>query len=110
MTEATFFRRAGRPCGFTVSGHTDLAGTQQAKLVCAAVSSAVYLTANTLTDVMKADAAVSVDDGRMTLRLNAPHAGAEALLEGLEAHFAQLEEQYPTYLAIKTEVQHDASH
>ena len=110
MTTAVFFRREGRLGGFAVTGHTDDTGSQQARLVCAAVSSAVYLTANTLTDVLKADATVSVDDGTMTLQLAHPDEGAAALLEGLRLHLAQLEEQYPTYLSIKTEVQHDASH
>ena len=110
MTEAIFFRREGRLCGFTVTGHTDNAGSEQAKLVCAAVSSAVYLAANTLTDVIKADASVSVDDGRMTLRLADTGESAAAVLEGLRLHLIQLEEQYPTYLSTKTEVQHDASH
>ena len=110
MTTALFFRQEGRLCGFSLRGHTDDSGTQQARLVCAAVSSAAYLAANTLTDVLKADADVSVEDGVMTLRLARPDEGAEAILEGLRLHLSQLEEQYPTYLVTKTEVQHDASH
>ena len=60
--------------------------------------------------VEEADASVSVDDGRMTLRLADKGESAAAVLEGLRLHLTQLEEQYPTYLSTKTEVQHDASH
>lgn len=110
MTGAVFFRREGRLTGFSVQGHTDDSGSTAARLVCAAVSSAVYLTANTVTDVIGAKAEVSVSEGEMTLRLSEDNASAQALLEGLLLHLTQLSEQYQKYIAIKTEVQHDALH
>lgn len=110
MTGAVFFRREGRLTGFSVQGHTDDSGSTKARLVCAAVSSAVYLTANTVTDVIGAKADVSVADGALSLRLSEDNAQAETLLEGLLLHLTQLSEQYQSYITIQTEVQHDASY
>ena len=70
MTGAVFYRRDGRLTGFKVSGHTDDSGSVEARIVCSAVSSAVYLTANTLTDVVGAEAEIQVSDGDFSLFVN----------------------------------------
>ena len=51
-----------------INGHSGSAASGE-DIVCAAVSSAAYLTANTITEILHADASVFVDDGEMALRL-----------------------------------------
>ena len=108
MTGAVFYRRDGRLTGFKVSGHTDDSGSAEARIVCSAVSSAVYLTANTLTDVVGAEAEIKVSDGDFSLFVKGDDPREQDLLKGLRLHLSQLAEQYHNYIVIKTEVQHDA--
>lgn len=104
MIRAEFFAEPGYGLtGFRVSGHNGEAGRD---IVCAAVSSAAYLTANTITDVIGADASVSAEDGLMSVRV--PRKEAErcrAVLEGFRLHITGLAEEYPQKITvIQTEV------
>ena len=74
--------------------------------VCAAVSSAAYLTANTVTDILHVPAQVHVKDGRMDLRI-AEEAAAhcQTVLAGLQLHLQALQDQYPERIQLmNTEV------
>ena len=51
MIKAEFHTASGMINGFVVSGHSGYSGSGS-DIVCAAVSSAVLMAANTLTDVM----------------------------------------------------------
>ena len=111
MTKAVFYTRNGGLTGFSVTGHTDDTGSEQARIVCAAVSSAVYMAANTVTDVIGDKADISVSDGCMRLMLQdskADSGRSRDILRGLLVHLRGLEEQYPQFIKINTEVQHDA--
>ncbi len=100
MIRFKFFRSSEAITGFAVAGHAGYA-EKGSDIVCAAVSSAAYLTANTLTDFLGADAAVSVEpDGRMTLRLAGGDAAAQKVLKGLEHHIRMLSEQYPDCIKV----------
>ena len=105
MIHAEFFRKAGEPAGFRISGHSGAseAGTD---IVCAAVSSAAYLVANTITDVMNVQAEVSAAEGLMTFRVPEQHAVAcGSLLRGFRLHLLALQQQYPENITlIDTEV------
>ncbi len=107
MTSAVFYQQNDRICGFSISGHTDSSGSDEARLVCSAVSSAVYMVANTVTDVIGDRADISVSDGQLSLMLIGPDRSQE-LLRGLMLHLDGLKEQYPDFIHIKMEVQHDA--
>ncbi len=92
--------RGGRIVGFDVSGHTGLASAGQ-DILCAAISSAAYLTANTITEVLEVRADVSVADGSMKLLVPAGEEDkCRVTLEGLRIHLEQLSEQYPKGLRI----------
>ena len=83
------------PVGFRISGHSGFS-KEGTDIVCAAVSSAAYLTANTITDVIGVSAEISVEDGLMLFRI--PEKGAAvcgALLKGFRLHMAALQKQYP---------------
>lgn len=87
-----------------MSGHT---GVQGESVVCAAVSSACYMAANTITDVLMLDADISLRDGYMKLLLSSGDADkARVILQGLRIHLEQLAEQYPKQIKIEfSEVQ-----
>lgn len=99
-------RFTGKPiASVSVSGHAGFAQYGQ-DVVCAAVTSAVQLTANGLTEILKVPCRVSVlqDKIVMTLPEN-PSQEAEAFLEALKLHLAILAEDYPgTIQVIVSEV------
>ena len=101
MIRVRFFEdSAGEPAGFRIEGHSG-AGSSGNDIVCSAVSSAAYLTANTITDVIGADALVEVKDGFMLVRVSGRADGScRAVLTGFKNHMDQLREQYPGFIHI----------
>ena len=94
MTKASFFGKESLS-GFILEGHSsnncdDLDG----KILCAAVSSAAYMAANTLTDVIGCECDITVRDGYMSLKILSKENDAQAVLKGLLIHLQQLSEQY----------------
>ncbi len=103
MICATFLKRNGALCGFSVQGHSGSAPSGQ-DIVCAAVSSAVYMAANTVTDVCGCTADIREEDGHFTLTVKSGEATAQAILQGFQLHMEGLAEQYPHFIKILTEV------
>lgn len=104
MISVKLYAYKGIIIGFEVSGHTGVRGES---IVCAAVSSACYMAANTITDVLHIDADISLDDGLMSVVLNEADAvKSEVVLKGLELHLEALSEQYPKQIKLQfSEVQ-----
>ena len=103
MICVTFREQNGVLCGFTVQGHAGAAAYGQ-DIVCAAVSSAAYMAANTLTDICSCGAAAQVQDGFMQVTVQ-DSGQAATILAGLRLHLEQLRLQYPHRIAIEiTEV------
>ena len=92
-----------RPDGFSITGHSGYA-RHGSDIVCAAVSSAAYMTANTITDVFHSDAEASESDGEMNLVVKDGGENALGILEGFRLHMEQLREQYPRFIKIISEV------
>lgn len=95
MIEAEFFHKDGGMLGFQVSGHAgfDRCGRD---IVCASVSSAVQLIANGITEILKGEAQVSVEDNLVRLLLKDGRCeGADAFLKALKLHLQLLSEDYP---------------
>ena len=91
--------------GFSVKGHsTTDAYDEIGKLVCASVSSAVYLTVNTITDVVGDSADIIERDGEMTIHLSSVSRESKILLNGFKIHMLQLSEQYPRCIKVISEV------
>ena len=89
-----------------MKGHAD-AGSEGNDIVCAAVSSAGYMAANTITDVIQAQAEVTVDEKGVLYVMVQPRWADQcrAVLEGLRLHMEGLQEQYPRNIqVIYTEV------
>ncbi|MGN1423235.1 MAG: ribosomal-processing cysteine protease Prp [Oscillospiraceae bacterium] len=93
MLKAVFYRHNGSPTGFSVSGHAGY-GDEGTDIVCAAVSSAVMLVCNTVTDFFKVKADVSVEENRVTLRLKEKNEAAEKLLESFFYQMGTVAEEY----------------
>ncbi len=89
-----------------MAGHcTADSGDEQGRLVCASVSSAAYMTANTITEIIGDKADIEVTDGKMTLYVKKPSDKTIAILEGFKLHMQQLEEQYKDCIKVYLEVQ-----
>lgn len=88
MITVQFYSQAGLLTGFSLDGHAGR-GEEGEDLLCASVSSAAYMTANTITDVMRIQTHVEVDDGHMRLLLSQEEAQrAQTLLKGFELHMS----------------------
>lgn len=93
MLKAVFYRQNGRYCGFDVSGHAGY-GTEGNDVVCAAVSSAVELVCNTITDFFKVKADVTVGENKISLRLIESSENAQQLIESFYQHMLFVAEDY----------------
>ncbi len=90
----------GTLVGFHISGHAGYAEAGE-DVICAFVSSAAYMTANTVTEVIGADAEAAAQDGDMFVRVSKKDAGrCREIFEGLKLHLLNTEEQYPDYLKV----------
>lgn len=102
MTQCRFFMQSGVLTGFELKGHTG-ANHSGEDIVCAAVSSAAYMTANTLTEMYGfSEDAVTVKDGFLRVAL-APDGAKRCreLLEGFRLHLIELQKQYPQNIQVK---------
>jgi uncharacterized protein YsxB (DUF464 family) len=102
MIRARFsYSPEGLADGFEISGHSGYAEVGN-DIVCAAVSSAAYMCANTLTEILGLKPELSETDGTMKLKLNAEESRkADAVLKGLILHLEQLSLQYPDFIKIE---------
>ena len=94
MIRIHFRTRQEQLIGFRIDGHAG-AGTAGEDIVCAAVSSAAYMAANTLTEVLSLPADITVEDGLMDLTITGDATAAQAILSGLRLHLTALHEEYP---------------
>ena len=101
MIQANFTKTEGKLTAFSLKGH---AGFDEfgKDIVCASVTSAVQLTANAITEVLKVKADVQVLDNqiRLTLPKNPPQ---EALhfMDALMLHLEILAEDYEGTIKVK---------
>jgi len=102
---AKFTRTAERFASAAISGHAGYADSGQ-DIVCAAVTSAVQLTANAITEVVKAPADVRVLENLISIQLPAGFSLEESrFLQALHLQLSLLAEDYPgTIQVIVSEV------
>lgn len=106
MINACFFKTYnGWLKGFKIQGHSML-NQHGYDIVCAAVSSAAYLVANTATEILKANPNITINDGEMTFEVtDEDMVKCRDILLGLRLHLISLEEQYPQNIKVNyTEV------
>lgn len=100
MTKAEFW-----DCGFRITGHsTKNAGDEEGRALCAAVSSAAYMAANTVTEIIGDSAEVKVKEGEMFFEAKNPSDKTAAVLKGLKLHLSELSKQYGKRLNVISEV------
>lgn len=101
MITVTFFKNGKLFCGFCISGHSDYSNSGS-DIVCAAVSSASLMTANTITDIQGLHADVTVGDGYLKLIMSPEEAEkAVVSINGLKLHLSALSEQYKKNIIVK---------
>ena len=100
-----FNLKFGEIVGFQICGH---AGYDEfgKDIICSAVSSAAYMTLNTVTELLKinCDAVVDQNSGYMKFKIN--HEDAQmcrVIFEGLKLHLIMLEEAYPKNISVDYE-------
>ena len=85
--------------GFEISGHAMFAESGK-DVVCAAVSSAAYMAANTITEVIGVNAETEAGKAKMRVMLKQTDEKAETVLKGLVLHLTELSKQYPENIKI----------
>ncbi len=101
MTSVKFLADQKGIYGFCVSGHSSSdCDDELGKIVCSAVSSAVYLVANTVTEIIGDSAAAKVEDGLMEFSVKNPTIGTYKLMDGLKLHLTELSKQYSNMITI----------
>lgn len=99
MIRVRFLIGNNRLTGFEISGHAFFAENGK-DVVCAAVSSAAYMAANTITEVICVNAEAKTDNGKMSLVLNESNEQCNAVLKGFELHMTELSKQYPQNIKV----------
>ena len=100
MIKVIFFKKGDSITGFELSGHSGYSD-EGSDIVCSAVSSVAYMVANTITEIIGVDAAISLDDGYMKLIPEKVTEEIQMLFKGMALHFNALAQQYESYLCCK---------
>lgn len=101
MTKVKFFADEKGLCGFEIKGHSSKnCDDELGKIVCAAVSSAAYMAANTVTEIIGDKAAADVSDGFMRFEVTNPCDKTLAVLKGLRLHLGELSAEYGSNIVI----------
>lgn len=99
MIKTEFFSGINGLCGFEASGHA-MGGDSGEDIICAFVSSACLMAANTVTDILKLDCDAQADDGYLKLMILENAAPAQDILNGLKLHLTELEKEYPENIKV----------
>ena len=94
MIKARFFTEGDFLTGFEIKGHSGYADIGS-DIVCSAVSSAAYMTANTITDVIGLDAEVDLNDDGFFKFIIKPEDQSQTTLRGFKLHMEALSQDYP---------------
>lgn len=101
MTGVKFLADDKNMIGFEISGHCSVDSDDEiGKIVCAAVSSAAYMAANTITDIIGDKAEAEIDEAKMHFVVSSPTQSSINVLNGLRLHLEQLSGQYSNNIKI----------
>jgi uncharacterized protein YsxB (DUF464 family) len=105
MTSVKFLSNSESLYGFEIKGHSSAnCDDFEGKIVCSAISSAAYMTANTITEVIGDKCDIDVDDALMRVEVITPSQNTIVVLDGLKLHLTELSKQYSKRIKITTEV------
>ncbi len=99
MIKIDFFTSDDLIEGFRISGHSGSAEAGS-DIICSAISSAAYMAANTITEIVKCNVDADVSDGYMLVRVKSRISDAQQILEGLKLHFEALAADYPNNIKV----------
>lgn len=99
MIKVNFFTSDNAIEGFEISGHSGSA-EEGLDVICSAVSSAAYMTANTITEICRLTADADVSDGFMSFHVKSDLSGAQQILEGFRLHIEALAADYPNNIKV----------
>lgn len=94
MIKVEFFKAENLLTGFQAKGHS-MHAPHGEDLICAFVSSACLMAANTVTEVIGLDADAKADEGFLKLQINGSADSAQDILKGLKLHLSELQKDYP---------------
>ena len=101
MTTAKFLFSDDTVISFEVRDHSGYAEEGE-DIVCSAISSAVYMAANTIIEIMKLNPEAEVRDGYFKFTMNVEDArNSKTITDGLYLHLSQLQSQYPNNLKLE---------
>ena len=101
MTTAKFLFSDETVISFELSGHSG-AGEEGTDIVCSAISSAVYMAANTIIEIMKLTPKTVVRDGYLKGQMNLEDARkSKVITDGLYLHLSELQSQYHNNLKLE---------
>lgn len=99
MIKVNFFTSGKDIVGFEISGHSDSAEAGS-DIICSAVSSAAYMAANTITEIVRCKAEADISDGYMSFYVRSDLSDAQQILEGLKLHLEALAADYPDNIKV----------
>ena len=87
--------------GFHITGHSDM-NPEGPEILCAAVSSAAYMAANTVTEIIGLEPELYAADGDMYLKLQTESEALRCrdIMDGMRLHLSSIEEQYQDYIKL----------
>ena len=94
MIKVKFFKAEDQLIGFEAKGHS-MSAPKGEDIICAFVSSACLMAANTITEIIGIDADASASDGYLKLMIKASANSAQDILNGLRLHLSELQKDYP---------------
>ena len=101
MTTVKFLYSENVIVSFEINGHTGI-GSYGNDILCSAISSAAYMAANTIIEVLKISPETEISDGHMKIQMNLHDAEkAKVVTDGLVLHMEGLSEQYPDNLKLE---------
>ena len=101
MITAAFYKKNEQFYKFRISGHSGYAESGS-DIVCAAVSSMAFLTANNITNSfsLEADISVNEENADLVCSLKSDDARGYALIAGLHNELCTLAQDYPKYIRV----------
>ena len=101
MTKVKFYADKIGLIGFEISGHSSFdCDDINGKIVCSAVSSAAYMAANTIEEIVGDKCEAIVDDALMNVKILNPSDTSRKVLKGLKLHLTELSKQYSDRIVI----------
>lgn len=101
MTKVKFYADKIGLIGFEISGHSSFdCDDVNGKIVCSAVSSAAYMAANTIEEIVGDKCEAIVDDALMNVKILNPSDTSRKVLKGLKLHLTELSKQYSDRIVI----------